>query len=301
MTDLVIRPLAAGEEPLFDSLADPFLVGRGAFGDRYADGATRGEYRPEWTWVALRGSTVVARAAWWASPGDDAPVALDWLDFTDRDAAVQLLRTAPLRAEYCLPLPVSWRDSPATEQAARMRIEVAEAAGMTLLVERYNYRWTPQCGLPARPGRLEFRPEPDDLVILDVLRRVHSGSLDAHARRAIATSGLDAAAREDLDILLWMPSPRDWWRLAYTPAGGLVGLIVPCRNHHDPVVGYVAVVPEHRGHGYAYDLLAEATHLLVGAGADRIVASTDVTNTPMAATFARAGYPVAKYRIDFTY
>jgi RimJ/RimL family protein N-acetyltransferase len=301
MTDLVIRPLVAGEEPLFDSLPDPALVGRGVFGERYADGAARGEYRPEWTWVALRGEAVVARAAWWAGPGDAAPTALDWLDFTEPDAAVQLLRTAPLRAEYSLALPAGWRDSPAVAQAARSRIAVAEAAGMTLLVERYNYRWTPECGLPARPGRLEFRPEPDDAVILEVLRRVHQGSLDAHARRAIAASGLDAAAREDLDILLWMPSPREWWRLAYTPAGDLAGFTVPCRNYHDPVVGYVAVVPEHRGHGYAYDLLAEATHLLVSEGADRIVASTDVTNTPMAANFAKAGYPITRHRIDLTY
>lgn len=301
MTDLVIRPLTAGEETLFDSLADPNLVGRAILGDRYADGAARGEYRPEWTWVALRGETVVARAAWWAGPGDDMPVVLDWLDFTEPDAAVQLLRTAPLRTEYSLPLPVGWRDTPAIAQAAQARIAAVEAAGMTLLVERYNYRWTPECGLPARPGRLEFRPEPDDAVILDVCRRVLRDSLDAHAQRTAAASGPDAAAREDLDHLLWMPSPREWWRLAYTPGGDLVGLTVPCRNHHDPVVGYVAVLPEHRGHGYAYDLLAEATHLLVGEGADRIVASTDVTNTPMAATFARAGYPVAQHRIDLAY
>jgi hypothetical protein len=122
MTDLVIRPLVAGEEPLFDSLPDPVLVGRGVFGERYADGAARGEYRPEWTWVALRGEAVVARAAWWAGPGDAAPT----------------------------------------------------------------------------------------------------------------------------------------------------------------------------------DLLAEATHLLVSEGADRIVASTDVTNTPMAANFAKAGYPITRHRIDLT-
>jgi len=301
MTNLVIRPLRAGEEPLFESLDGSVLVGRGAFGDRYADGATRGEYRPEWTWVALRGDTVVARAAWWAGPGDDAPLALDWLDFTEPDAATQLLRTAPLRTEYSLPLPPGWRDSPAVAQAAHARIAVAEAAGMTPLVERYHYRWTPACGLPARPGRLEFRPEPDDAVMLDVFRRVHEGSLDAHARRTIAASGVDAAAQEDLDLLLWMPSPRAWWRLAYNPDGDLVGLVVPCRNHHDPVVGYVAVLPQERGHGYAYDLLAEATHLLVREGADRIVANTDITNAPMAATFARAGYPVTQHRVDLTY
>jgi hypothetical protein len=85
---------------------------------------------------------------------------------------------------------------------------------MTLLVERYGYRWTPDCGLPARPGRLEFRTEPDDDVILDIFRRVHQGTLDAHAQRVIAGSGLDAAAAEDLEILRLMPSPREWWRLA---------------------------------------------------------------------------------------
>jgi RimJ/RimL family protein N-acetyltransferase len=300
MTDLVIRPLAAGEEPLFDSLADPSLVGRGFLGERYADGAARGEYRPQWTWVALRGETVVARAAWWAGPGDDAPMVLDWLDFTEPDAAVQLLRAAGLRAEYSLVVPPGWRDTPEAARAARARIAVAEAVGLTLLVERYHYRWTPECGLPARPGRLEFRPEPDDAVILDVCQRVLPGSLDAHARRAIASCGPDAA-RDDLAHLLWMPSPREWWRLAYTPGGDLVGLTVPCRNHHDPVVGYVAVLPEHRGHGYAYDLLAEATHVLVGQGADRIVANTDVPNIPMAATFAKAGYPITQHRIDLTY
>jgi RimJ/RimL family protein N-acetyltransferase len=299
MTDLVIRPLTAGEEPLFESLADPCLVGPGAFGDRYTDMAARGEYRPAWTWVALRDGTVVARAAWWAGPGDDAPLALDWFDFTDPDAAVRLLRTAPLHAEYSLWLPPGWRDDPAVARAAEARIAAARAAGLRLLVERYRYRWTAGCGVPGRPGRLEFRPEPDDDVILDVFRRVHQGSLDAHARRAVAASGLDAAAREDLDILRWMPSPRDWWRLAYTAGGDLAGLTVPCRNHQDPVIGYVAVVPEHRGHGYAYDLLAEATHLLIAEGADRIVAATDVTNTPMAAAFAKAGYPVFQHRINF--
>jgi RimJ/RimL family protein N-acetyltransferase len=301
MTDLVIRSLIAGEEPLFESLVDAALVGPGAFGDRYSDGAARGEYRPEWTWVALRGTRVAARAAWFGGPGDRAPVCLDWLDFTDPAAAVQLLRSVPLRTEYSLRLPPGWRDSPAVAQAAQARIAAVQAAGLSLLVERYRYRWTPEQGMPARPGRLDFRPEPDDAVILDVFRRIHQGSLDAHARRTIASSGLDAAAREDLDILRWMPSPRDWWRLAYTPSGDLAGLTVPCRNFRNPVIGYIAVVPEHRGRGYGYDLLAESTHLLAGEGADRIVAGTDVTNAPMAATFAKAGYPVTEHRIDFTY
>jgi RimJ/RimL family protein N-acetyltransferase len=297
VTGLVIRPLAAGEETLFNSLPDPALVGPAAFGARYCDIAARGNYRPANTWVALRDGAVVARAAWWGRPQQGTPAVLDWFDFTDPDGAVELLRTAPGPAEYSLALPPGWRDQPAVAEAAQARINAAEAAGMTMLVERYGYRWTPGCGLPARPGRLEFRPEPDDDVLLDIFRRVHQGSLDAHAQRAIAESGLDAAAAEDLEILRLMPSPREWWRLA-TADGELVGLTVPSRNYTDPVIGYVAVLPELRGHGYAYDLLVEATHLLVAEGSDRIIANTDVTNLPMAATFAKAGYPVSDHRID---
>src|ERR1700688_3436832 len=118
MTGLVIRPLAAGEEPLFESLADPGLVGPAITGERYSDMAARGGYRAEWTWIALRDGIVVARAAWWTGPRDDTPIALDWFDFTDHGAAVQLLRTARQRAEYSLLLPPGWRDSPAASQAA---------------------------------------------------------------------------------------------------------------------------------------------------------------------------------------
>jgi GNAT superfamily N-acetyltransferase len=301
MTGLVIRPLTEGEESLFESLDDPALVGFGAFGDRYSDMAAHGDYRPEWTWIALSDGTVVARAAWWGAPDDDAPRELDWFDFTDPDAAVRLLRTAPPRTDYSLRLPPGWRDDAAVSEAAQARITAVQEAGLTFLVERYRYEWTPECGEPAVPARLEFRPEPDDDVILDVFRRVHRSTLDAHTRRTIAASGLDAAAQEDLDYLRRMPGPREWWRLAYTPGGDLAGLAAPTRNYTEPVVGYIAVVPEQRGHGYAYDLLAEATRLLVAEGADRIVAATDVINFPMAATFAKAGYPVAQHRIDFVY
>jgi ribosomal protein S18 acetylase RimI-like enzyme len=298
MTDLVIRPLIAGEENLFASLPDPGLVGFAAFGDTYTDMAAAGQYRPEWTWVALRDGVVVARAAWWAGPEDDKPLALDWFDFTDRDAAVQLLRTAPLHAEYSLLLPTGWREDPTVRRQAQSRIDAAVAAGLSPLVERFRYRWTPDCAVPPRPGRLEFHPEPDDSAIFDVFRQIHQGSLDAHARRTIARSGMDAACREALDYLRWKPSPRDWWRLAYTPDGKLVGLSVPARNYGDAVIGYIGVVPGHRGRGYAYDLLVEATHILADEGADRIVAATDQTNVPMAATFAKAGYPIIQERID---
>lgn len=47
MTDVVIRPLVAGEESLFEPMPDPLPQLRQV---SYADGG----YRPERTWVALR-------------------------------------------------------------------------------------------------------------------------------------------------------------------------------------------------------------------------------------------------------
>ncbi|MCX4679272.1 hypothetical protein OG413_28925 [Streptomyces sp. NBC_01433] len=82
-------------------------------------------------------------------------------------------------------------------------------------------RCTPDLGVPARPGRIEFRPEPDDSAVLD------QGSLDAHALRTIAASGLEAATQEEVDYWRWMPSPPESWRPACDPAGELVGLGVP--------------------------------------------------------------------------
>ncbi len=296
MTKLVIRALAQGEERLFNSLPDAGIVGRAAAGQRYSES----EYRPEWSWLALREDVVVARAAWWGAPNDTEPLALDWFDFTDADAAVQLLRTAPFNTDYVLRMPPDFDKRPEVRAEADKRIDAARAAGLVPLVERYRYRWTTECGLPDRPGRLIFRQEPDDKVIFNILRDIAHGTLDAHALRAIEKGGYDGAAQDDLDNLLWLPGPREWWRLAYTEAGDLVGFVAPTRNHADPVIGFLGVVPAQRGHGYAYDLLVEGTHVLVEQGADRIVANTDIANKPMAANFAKAGYPVEWYQVDLS-
>ncbi|OMI40954.1 GNAT family N-acetyltransferase [Streptomyces sparsogenes] len=300
MTELVIRALTESDAHLFHTLHDPALVGRGRFGHTYRTYAEGGDFRPDWTWVALRDGRVVARAAWWGAPDDAKPIALDWFDFADgeADAAAELLRTAPLRAEYSLLVAPGWRERPAERAAARARIDAAIAGGMEPLVERYRYEWTPECGLPERPGRLEFRPEPDDAVIADVLRRIMPGTLDAHDRRAIDQGGVEAGVRELMDFLSWCPSPREWWRLAWTPGGELVGIQVPAHNPSGPCVGYIGVVEEQRGHGYAYDLLVECTHDLVERGATRIAAATDQHNLPMAAHFAKAGYPITQERIE---
>lgn len=291
MTDLVIRALDTSDAHLFDSLPDPLGVGAAL---------ARTSHRPEWQRVAVRDGVVVARAAWWGGPDDTSPVNVNWFDFAEGEeaAGAELLRSAPYRVEYQLILPAGWRDDPALLAAGEARLRAAAAAGMRVLVERYQYRWTPACGLPDRPGRLVFRPEPDDAVILDVLRRVHSATLDAHALLDIAEGGLDRAAQAELDFFHWCPSPREWWQLAHTPDGALVGLHIPAHNPSGPCVGFIGVVPEQRGRGYAYDLLVECTHVLAGHGAEFIAGATDQSNIPMARQFAKAGHPITEERIS---
>jgi len=55
-------------------------------------------------------------------------------------------------------------------------------------------------------------------------------------------------------------------------------------------LGYIGVVPEQRGQGYSYDLLAHGTAMLHTAGITTIRADADVGNVPMAKAFRRAGY-----------
>ncbi|MFG3248546.1 GNAT family N-acetyltransferase [Streptomyces sp. NPDC048187] len=292
MTDLVIRALDASDAHLFDTLPDPL-------GAR--EGHRHTVHRPDWKRVALRDGTVVARAAWWGGPDDTEPVNVNWFDVAEgeEEAGAELLRTAPWQVELELNPPGNWREDAAVRSAAEARFAAARAAGYDLLVERFLYRWTPECGLPERPGRLDFRAEPDDAVFFDAVRRIHSVTLDAHALMDIAEGGLDRAAQSELDFFHWCPSPREWWQLAYTPQGELAGMHIPAHNPSGPCVGFIGVLPEHRGHGYAYDLLAECTHFLVERGAESVSAGTDRGNHPMAANFAKAGYPVVRERINF--
>ncbi|CAA9212438.1 MAG: hypothetical protein AVDCRST_MAG41-44 [uncultured Corynebacteriales bacterium] len=112
--------------------------------------------------------------------------------------------------------------------------------------------------------------------------------------------GREATARFEVEQTRDFPAPREWWRAAYTPGGEPAGFVLPTRDGGLHAVGYLGVVPEHRGRGYVDDLLGVGTRFLaVEQDADRIVANTDVGNLPMAAAFARAGYAdTGRHRLD---
>ncbi|MFD0576907.1 GNAT family N-acetyltransferase [Dactylosporangium darangshiense] len=89
--------------------------------------------------------------------------------------------------------------------------------------------------------------------------------------------------------------------MATLPNGEPVGFVFPARNDYGPIIAYIGVLPQHRGHGYIDDVLAEGTRVLAGQDAPRIRATTDVGNVPMARAFARAGYDNYQNELNMTW
>ncbi|MEU4191116.1 GNAT family N-acetyltransferase [Kribbella sp. NPDC026611] len=268
--------------------------------ERFHDYLARGYFRTDWMWIAEEDGEILAAAVWWGMPADDHPYSIEGLYYTgDGDPVpvwtelikhVVAIRPAGVeKPEYHFFLDSDWQDQPEAVAGLEPRAKAAEAAGMTELTDRLRYEWKPEYGLPARSTRLRFEPA-DDEAFVDVFMQVSQGSLDAHTAREIARVGAEAAAREELELYKSMPGDRGWWRLAYDDAGKLIGFAIPSANAGGPVVGYLGVLPEHRGHRYIDDLLAEITHLFAEQDAQRIAADTDFGNVPMAKSFERQGY-----------
>ncbi|SCF65878.1 Protein N-acetyltransferase, RimJ/RimL family [Streptomyces sp. Ncost-T10-10d] len=299
--ELTIRPLAGPQElMLFNRLS--YVLDH-----ELAEDLESGRRRPEWMWVALRGEHVVARIAWWSRDGD-VPLFLDFFDLDDTlpepergEAGLRLLEAATAavvpagapRPEYGRFVPAGWRKDPAARDVVEARIRVMERSGARMLVERLRLEWRAGTPVPADSGRLRFRPVDGREDLLAPMTAVMEGTLDAHGRADLA-SGLtarEAAEKHYDEELATYTTPREWWRIAELPGGEPVGFVIPARNNYNPVIAYIGVLPAQRGHGYIDDLLAEGTRVLAAQdGVERIRASTDLGNVPMAKSFERLGY-----------
>jgi RimJ/RimL family protein N-acetyltransferase len=287
---LLFRTLAEGDlGPVLSRLDDP---------ERLTAFLETGNYRPEWTWLAVDGEQIHGIALWWGFPTSERPLALDtlWAAPAVDDPVglwAALIRRVPPPFEYHL-FTLPGREN---EPEVTLRLAAAKAAGLDDVNERLRYQWTAEDPLPRRSTRLTFVPEPDDEAYAAVFALISEGSLDVATREGVARLGVREHAREDVALYQQMRGPRDRWRVALDADGRLVGAALPSANDGGPVVGFVGVVPDQRGHGYADDLLAEITHLLAEDGATTVRADTDKTNTPMVASFERLGYHVFGIRI----
>ena len=251
----------------------------------------------------------------WRGPPGGATQTRKILDIFDIeegavDEGVALLEAA-LRAivpaggtppEYIRFAPPDWRDQPESRRVVEERLAAIARMGARPLVERLRLEWRPGTPIAAPTGRLNFRQTHGRDEMVALMTRVLDGTLDAHSRDDLThMSPAEAAAAHFDREMAEYRSPQAWWRVATLPDGEPVGFVTPARNDYNPIIGYIAVLPEHRGNGYIDDLLAEGTRILAAEDVPRIRASTDVGNVPMAAAFARAGYVIFERSINWTW
>lgn len=265
--------------------------------------------RPQWAWVIEDDGHLLGRALWWGRADSAVPLSLDALDLAPGledpvGRASELLR-AGLAAltepgsrppEYTVRVPQGWREQPEVAAAARWRIEAAHRVGLSELLERLQYAWAPADGLAQVEHRLRFRPGSDE-EFLRLFEAVARGSLDVETVRGLQAMSPQDQARDDLEFYRDCPGERDWWAVAEGPDGQPVGFVVPSATPYHRNVGYLGVLPAHRGRGHVDALLHEITRRHLEAGADLITATTDTTNAPMAAAFDRAGYRITEVRL----
>jgi hypothetical protein len=292
MTDLVIRPLVAGEETLFDALPDPLPQLRQI---SYADGLAGGGYRPENTWIALRAGRVVGRAAWLHLPG---AVGDPWLERFDLAAGAEV-GAALLRAAheafggprvYHAAAPPYWRRHPDVRAVLRAPMAAARLAGLVERDERLRCSWT-GTPLPASSGRYTFRPAAGPAEVTAMVARVDQPEVLTGKETALAVAGVDLAT----DPLAWLTGPATEWRVALD-GGEPVGLVGTAGEACFPLIGYLGLLDD----GVRGELLAEAVRVLAAAGAREVVADVDAHRVATVAELERTGFRRLRCRIRFT-
>lgn len=288
MTGLVVRPLAAGEEFLFDSMPDPLPELRQV---SYADGIAGGGYHPERTWVALSGGKVVARAAWLLPPG---AVGEPWLERFDLAAEPEVgaaLLNAAHEAlggpkDYYALMPPDWRGRPELSTAP---MAAARLAGLGERGERLRYAWTGGV-VNGHKGQFSFRDARDAAEIEGLVAAIEDPEVLTGAETARVVRGVDLA-RRPLD---WLGGP-DNWRVAVDGGGETVGLAAATGDACYPMVAYLGV----RAEGVRGELLGEAVRALAAGGAVEIVADADAERHAVRRDFERHGFRPVRSRTLF--
>ncbi|MBE1491453.1 acetyltransferase [Plantactinospora soyae] len=291
MAHLVIRPLVAGEENLFESMPDPLPQLRQV---GYADGIAGGGYRPENTWVALRSDRVVGRAAWLLPPGSAGAPWLERFDLAaEPEVGAALLRAAheafggPL--PYHASMPAHWRRRPEVLAVVEAPMAAARIVGLVERAERVRCSWT-GTPLPATSGRYTFRPAADASEINALVARIAEPDVLTGVEIARAVAGVDLAT----DPLAWLGGPAGNWRVALD-AGEPVGLAGTAGDACYPLLVYLGLLDQAvRG-----ELLADAVRLLADEGALEVIADVDAHRVRVLAELERTGFRQLRCRIVF--
>ncbi|BAZ16993.1 GCN5-related N-acetyltransferase [Calothrix sp. NIES-4071] len=296
---MFIRPICSEELNVFAAFSD-----KPQTNERFLAYLTQmwneGYIRPELCFVAEEAGEIIGRIVYWKLPSLNNFLEIDFLEISlsanylevGAELLVRSLEMLNLPANTIIqhtldiPYPIS---TPFNSVAS---IELLEQFGFSLIREtcRFELQATTQEIMPSK--RLLFRTLDDvgEDTFIDAIECVSSGSLDRTIKQEMEEMGAFEYADEYFKRMKALKYKSTWWQLAYTLDKALVGLVMPAENDGGAIIGYLGVVPEQRGYGYAKELLAQATQTLLSDGATRIRSDADVNNIPMVAAFGRAGY-----------
>lgn len=260
-----------------------------------------GSSRPEWCFIAWRDGQPCGRVAFWALPRVGRPLDIVLLNLPwDGDAAA--IGRALLKGARQAMVPAGLttvghcHDHPprAPQWQTHGDVRLAFLAGMGFRTQRDTLRFeaapTPGAAVDTGDLRLRAATADDETLLQQMVATVAAASRDQIDIETVAARGAQAHAAELVADLRSMRVDPGWWQIAFDAQGTAVGLVLPVAGADFGSIGYIGVLPAHRGRGHVDVLLAAATALLRHAGLPRLIADTDRSNTGMARAFKRGGW-----------
>jgi RimJ/RimL family protein N-acetyltransferase len=292
-----IRPILADELNRFAQITDhPERID--SFTQMVSAMWEAGESKPDWCFVVQVGRQLVSRIGFMSLDGRaDAVAIFGWKLPWDGDylaVGTRLLEEILSQLQQQGVRSVQ-RELVSTWDFLDEQTRILAAVGFRLVQEQCFYEYSASLGAVDASSRLHYKPLSvvGDEQFMDVVRQATVGTLDRAIQYQIQGLGLEEFVQQDYSFIKNEHDlDPDWWRLAYTTDGELVGFLQPVRfkTGNEGNIAYLGVIPEKRGQGYSFDLLTKATAILVQAGVERIIGRTDRQNTPMKRAYEQVGY-----------
>lgn len=210
----------------------------------------------------------------------------------DWRAAGRTLISEALRRLGAVPDRLQVRTNPEWHAEYAQRVALFESLGMELFQEKIGVTWVDDGGPIDVPDRLSFVTiaESGSDRYRDVIAAVGEGTLDRNDR--YYRSHMDPADWGAVYLTFMGEGEEPMWLLGTLPGGEAVGFVavVDFDGEATATIGFIGVVPEHRGNGYVDDLLAAGTAAARRHGYTSIHSDVDTLNAPMLAAMERAGH-----------
>jgi GNAT superfamily N-acetyltransferase len=130
----------------------------------------------------------------------------------------------------------------------------------------------------------------DRTEIIALIEQTSELSADSQIELYRRRLGTMADAEMTLEIMELTEYDPRWWRVAFTPGGRPIGIVLPVLAFGEPTIGFIGVKPEFRGRKIASFLLAEAWAIMKHGGYSTLYAEADRRNVAMHRGLTASGF-----------